>query len=534
MYIHQQDWASAMRVAEQFDPSSMSDVLVAQARVAVERKEYPRGEQLFLNAKKPELALRMYADNNAWKDAMRIAKKHLPHKVAEVSSMAQRAMAGIAPGKADDPASPTGGAGGRGDALAAAKMAEQGRDYARAITAYLAIGAEQISDQERLEECWMKAIQLASQHARPRYGAVVEDAAGKLAELGRHTKAAELYHEIERYDQAIREYCKGEAWNEARECAQSSAPHMLSFVESENTNALRGRGDAEAVASRDADAALEMYARRGDWAKLWPLAQKSGSAVCHTYAVQRANQLMEQASVASVDEAIVTLARYGDSSKAGKANLRLYQSVANSLLGRTEEHEEASKETVSVASSLVDVLQGVMAAVRSGRGDQQLAESMRALTLDAKTYGLYQKKKKAGDKEMVFKLACGMLRAPGVPVDKAFYLAGQAAKDLDELGLAFVLTNRYLDLSEAIDDQDMSMVDNADFAGTAIPTPEEMALPERQYLQEDKREEVRDWVLALSMNQNIEVDPADTQGRLADIFSEIDDVVGARGSGAHK
>lgn len=36
MYIHQEDWTAAMRVAEQYDPASISDVLVAQGRRAVE------------------------------------------------------------------------------------------------------------------------------------------------------------------------------------------------------------------------------------------------------------------------------------------------------------------------------------------------------------------------------------------------------------------------------------------------------------------------------------------------------------------
>jgi intraflagellar transport protein 172 len=32
MYIHNQDWESSMRVAEQYDPASVTDVLVAQVR----------------------------------------------------------------------------------------------------------------------------------------------------------------------------------------------------------------------------------------------------------------------------------------------------------------------------------------------------------------------------------------------------------------------------------------------------------------------------------------------------------------------
>lgn len=38
MYLHNQDWNSAMRVAEAHDPASVPDVLVAKARLAWERK----------------------------------------------------------------------------------------------------------------------------------------------------------------------------------------------------------------------------------------------------------------------------------------------------------------------------------------------------------------------------------------------------------------------------------------------------------------------------------------------------------------
>lgn len=38
-YCHNQDWDAAMRIAEQYDPTSISDVLVAQARMAEQRKQ---------------------------------------------------------------------------------------------------------------------------------------------------------------------------------------------------------------------------------------------------------------------------------------------------------------------------------------------------------------------------------------------------------------------------------------------------------------------------------------------------------------
>ena len=64
----------------------MPDVFVAQARVAVERKDFTRAETLFISAKKPELALKAYKEAGRWQDAIRVAKRHLPHKLSEINT----------------------------------------------------------------------------------------------------------------------------------------------------------------------------------------------------------------------------------------------------------------------------------------------------------------------------------------------------------------------------------------------------------------------------------------------------------------
>ena len=90
--------------------------------------------------------------------------------------------------------------------------------------------------------------------------------------------------------------------------------------------------------------------------------------------------------------------------------------------------------------------------------------------------------------------------------------------------MAFVLLNRYLDVSEAIEDGDAGMIDNSDFTYTDIPSPYDFTLPKDQvsvnglliaaavranalpwlqFLDEGKREEIRDWVLAISMDSSV-------------------------------
>jgi intraflagellar transport protein 172 len=63
--------------------------------------------------------------------------------------------------------------------------------------------------------------------------------------------------------------------------------------------------------------------------------------------------------------------------------------------------------------------------------------------------------------------------------------------------MAFVFLNRYLDLTEAMDDPDAdsgsaSTLENADFVDTDIPY--DFVLPERHFVQEATREEVRNLI----------------------------------------
>lgn len=76
--------------------------------------------------------------------------------------------------------------------------------------------------------------------------------------------------------------------------------------------------------------------------------------------------------------------------------------------------------------------------------------------------------------------------------------AGLACREMGWLSMAFVFLNRYLDLSEAIDEGDAGMIDNSDFVGTDIPSPYDFALPKEQWLDEDDREDVR-LILAIEL-----------------------------------
>ena len=90
MYVHQQDWASAMRVAESHDPTTLGDVLVAQARTKADAGNFRSAEELYLSASRPELALVMYQEADRWPEALKLAQLHLPHRLTEINMAYQQ------------------------------------------------------------------------------------------------------------------------------------------------------------------------------------------------------------------------------------------------------------------------------------------------------------------------------------------------------------------------------------------------------------------------------------------------------------
>jgi len=62
-----------LSVARQFHPESVGKVFINQAKFLLERRDFGKAEQCYLNAKEPELAIRMYLDNKLSNEALRVA-----------------------------------------------------------------------------------------------------------------------------------------------------------------------------------------------------------------------------------------------------------------------------------------------------------------------------------------------------------------------------------------------------------------------------------------------------------------------------
>lgn len=60
MYIHNENWINALRVAESYEPSTVPEVLQAQAAQCFKNKEFSEFEVLLLRAQVPELIVQKY------------------------------------------------------------------------------------------------------------------------------------------------------------------------------------------------------------------------------------------------------------------------------------------------------------------------------------------------------------------------------------------------------------------------------------------------------------------------------------------
>jgi len=525
MYVHQQDWTNAMRVAETYDPAAVADVSVAEARVCADRRDFTRAQELFVSAAKPELALAMYQEANMWQEALALTQQHLPHKLAEVNMAFQSSQASRGQG------------GSKNDMLANGRMWEQNRQWTNAIDAYLSAKAGMLVPDE-LEEVWEQAVRVAKSEARGRYREVVLEVTRRLKDLRRHATAAELLREADDLEAAVDCAVEGQCWDKARELAQGR-PRLEESVEKAYQGYLVNASNTDGLLELGhTNAALDVLAKSREWDRLWDMAgkQQVAPSVLAKFAIMRADQVLEDDEVTGsrhqagshasrsvqmqggtrLNDAAATLAKYGSpcSPQAASTLGRLTRAV----LGRSRTQESGMQEAHEAClGQLRGVLFDVVAQAKREQ-DVGLEKELTPLLMATHYTHLYHRCKRSGMGDLCPKIAVSLLAYPTVvPSDKLFYVAGTACKEAGHTNLGFVLLNRYVDLTEAIEEQDASMLENTDLqAASNIPFSD--TLPPTQFLPtEEEREEVRDWVLSVCMDAAVDASlppEADAEGTI--------------------
>mmetsp|Transcript_2625 Transcript_2625/g.6756 ORF Transcript_2625/g.6756 Transcript_2625/m.6756 type:complete len:1758 (-) Transcript_2625:76-5349(-) len=494
MYVHQRDWVSAMRVAENHDREGVRDVMVHQAKDLVDQGQLQAAENLFIQAGKPEQAVQAYVSKRLIKEAIRLCKKHCPHILPDIV-----------------PPEEGGGQQTLDELLDAAKIYEETGNYSRAIDTYLSVDENASSDTERLKEIWENAVRLAMKHTQDRYNEVAVATAKKLKLIQAFEAAAELFESVDAARDAVTCYIQGEAWDKAKILAQQQCPDMVRVVNDRYQQSLVKKGDAEGLVHEDINLALDTYARQGEWTKCLELAEKQSPKMLRHYLIQHCKLLANDGEVKPACQALI---RYGPPDK--EENFNLYKVINHELLSNSDPDAAAMLREMLLRLLTQDVASLPPTPQKLSEDKSPAAKEFNKALLCAHLMTLRGRLKVHGGKHapMVAKISMALVRlCTEFPVDRAFYEAGIDCKAAGQINMSFFYLNRFLDLCDAIDEPEDARVwiDNMDFKDTDIPSPFDVDIPETHFVQGQHVEEIRDWVLGWSMDQNIHVQRMDTR-----------------------
>lgn len=428
-----------------------------------------------------------------WNDAVRICKLHMPHKLHSTNLARQRYAATVQDSS---------------DIIASARMWEDTGDFERAIDAYLNVDQQHVQDEDQLSEIWHNAVKLAQHHAQERYKSVVLKVATRLTDIKRLEEAALLYKDIEQWKRAVDCYIQAQLWQKGRTVAYSQEPELKAYFDKRYQAHMKNAGDGGGlVREGKVVEGLDVMVQRNQWKKVFKtISEKGDPVVSGKYAAIYAKKLMEQEQGPDVRQALAYLAKFGiDSRQPGY--FMLYSDIASRAFSLTEkEEEEFGKEVMLNCREMLYKLTAELGRNPEYNQADKIKEYQNLLKV-AHFICLGYMCQENGQKELEALFSIALLKDCGpVAWDKAYLKAGFNCEALRWNNLAYLFYCRYLDIMEAIEDEDSSMLDNADFVDTDLPSPYNMKIPkpDRVFSAKDTEEEVREKTLSWAMDDTLD------------------------------
>ena len=192
----------------------------------------------------------MYKELNKWDEAIRVARKHVPTSVSSLQMDRDQYITNVSDSNSID------------YVRSQAKLLEQSKKYSEAIDAYLRVEPSMCSSKQQLVQMYDNAWRLAA-YTRDRRDEVAVAVANKLVAAGVQTRAAAILREAGRHDK-VEALMRGNMYDEARSYAQY-APSLAKAVDQKHQRHLVQGGNTDRLAQVNPGAAIDMYAKAGDW-----------------------------------------------------------------------------------------------------------------------------------------------------------------------------------------------------------------------------------------------------------------------------
>ncbi|CAO1308118.1 unnamed protein product [Diamesa tonsa] len=483
MHIHGGDWKAALRIAEKFVPDAVNEVLVNQANAALEARNYHEYETLLIRAERPDLIITHYKESSMWIEAIRIAEEYLASEVPELKRMQIRANRG---NSSSDSRS----------ILQQASDYARNEEFKRAAECLLQINLSNAEEQS-VERALIRAAEICNQFLEGEEAIEIARELGpRLIEINLIGPAAQLYLAAEMPKDAVDVFIQSENWSKARRLAKEIDPQLVNYVESQQKFKLRNQGNVEQLADIDIGGALDLLAEQGQWTRCIEKAKQHNGPILQKYMALYAAQLIRDGESPAALNLYLT-----NGAPALSQNFNIYQRIAVECFGLRE------PDGMNLWKELRVFLFQVVQAIKITESVEAGAlERFEQLLLIAHYYATRAACRQVSALQLVsVKISTSLLRYSDViPCDKAFYEAGMDLRLLGRESEAFVMLNHYLDICEAIEEGSGDLVDHTDLSATdfpsSVPIPAEMHLKHELKL----HEEVRDWVLAISMDQQVD------------------------------
>lgn len=483
MHVHGGDWKSALKIAEKNVPEAVNEVLINQAGAALEARNYHEYETLLIRAERPDLIINHYKEYNMWHEALRIAEEYMPQEVSELKRMQIRSNRSSASGDSRT-------------------LLQQASDYARneefkkAAECLLMINHTN-AELQTVERALIRAAEICNQFLEGEEAIEISRELGpRLVEINLIGPAAQLYLAAELPKEAVDVFIQSDNWSKARRLAKELDPSLVNYVESQQKFKLKHQGNVEQLADIDIASALDLLAEQGQWTRCIEKAKQHGGPILQKYIAQYAAQLIKDGEAPA---ALNLYLQYG--SPALPQNYTVYHRIATECFSLRE------PDGMNLWKDLRNFLFQVVKAIKSSDApDNGAVEKFEILLTIAHYYATRAACRQVSAlQNLSIKISVALLRHTDIiPCDKGFYEAGMDLRQMGRESEAFVILNHYLDICEAIEEGSGDLVDHTDLGSTDFPSS--VPIPEYLHLRHEIKlhEEVRDWVLAISMDQQVD------------------------------
>ena len=486
MYLDIKDYHSALSVATQYDQSLLPSIYIQHGKESFNEGDFEKMEACFINARKPEMAVDYYMKNGNFNEAMRVAKKHCPHLIAEISN-------GI-----DNVGLNLEGLSGY-ELVQQARVFEENRDWERALDIYLTVTVDHFDNNNELEKIWDKAVQLAFNFVKNKYYEVVKIICKRLREISSFEMAGDYYDSVDMIEEAVKCYLSANNFDKAKNCLKQmndtqKGNELLNLIEVSFKKYLQSKGDAEQLVGNQAvREGLELMVQRGDWMQALTIANSKDKDLLNVYILKFLNYSLK---LGKINEAVSTLSKFGIPQES--QNLPIYRQLIKETLNLRDQ-----KEINNLKAILVDFIEKFDHQKFGGDVKDEFSRYLFVSHI-LKQQEIY-KQHKLSDLSKLSTLSL-MRYLDLLSMDKPFYDAGVVLKEQNNETQAFMFFNRYLDIYDYIEDPDNNFLDDSEeFKKTDFYPIDKLNPPSQNAISDSERNQIRDWLLQISVKRSTDL-----------------------------